>query len=443
MSTDARAAAAVTAVILLVLLVLAGARLSPRLPAYVREVRGAEPADGDFSGDERRRGRRLRQRLRPLAYGRLLLDLALAVALGATGLGAWLVETAARPLGGRWYWQAPLGALLLLLLGLVVGLPLDVAREQVLRDEGLSVQSWSSWALDRLKGLLLGVVLVGVLALGGYALLRAAPNWWWTIAAVLAAALTVLLSFVFPAVVEPIFARFRPMPDGALRDGLLAMAARDGVPVRDVLVADASRRTTALNAYVSGFGRTRRIVVFDTLLDTAAEDEVRLVVAHELGHAAERDVLIGTGLGACAAALGTVLVALALSSSALLDAADARAADDPRGLGLVLLVVTVLGLVSGPVSNAASRRIETRADLHSLELTRDPDSFVASERRLALTNVADLAPSRLAYLLFASHPSVPERIAAARRWAEAHGLPVPGPLLRPTDGVPVGGRAGR
>jgi STE24 endopeptidase len=208
-------------------------------------------------------------------------------------------------------------------------------------------------------------------------------------------------------------------------------------------VADASRRTTALNAYVSGFGRTRRVVVFDTLLHTATEDEVRLVVAHELGHAAERDVLVGTGLGACAAALGTVLVALAVSSSALLDAAHADSAGDPRGLGLVLLVTSVLGLVSGPASNAASRRIETRADLHSLELTRDPVAFVASERRLALTNVADLTPSRLAYLLYASHPSVPERIATARRWAAGEGLPEPGPLLAAGGRAPVAEAIGR
>src|SRR4029077_12310053 len=106
--------------------------------------------------------------------------------------------------------------------------------------------------------------------------------WWWSIGAVLGATLVVVLSFAYPIVVEPVFNSFTPMPAGELRTSLLTMAARDGVPVRDVLVADASRRTNSLNAYVSGFGATRRIVVYDTLLKDATPDEVRLIVAHEL-----------------------------------------------------------------------------------------------------------------------------------------------------------------
>jgi Zn-dependent protease with chaperone function len=199
-----------------------------------------------------------------------------------------------------------------------------------------------------------------------------------------------------------------------------------------VLVADASRRTTALNAYVSGFGRTRRVVVYDTLLGSASAAEVRVVVAHELGHAAERDVLTGTLLGAGGAALGVLLTAVAVASPTLLGRADATGVGDPRALGLVLLVGTLLGLVSGPVSAALSRRIEIRADLHSLDLTADAEAFVRSERILALVNRADLEPPRLAYLLFASHPTVPERIAFARQWALAAGLRVPGPLADPT-----------
>ncbi|HSP39418.1 MAG TPA: M48 family metalloprotease [Frankiaceae bacterium] len=442
MSADARVAVGLTAGVLLILLLVGGVRMAPRLPAYVRDARGAPPAPGDFSDEECRRGSALRRRLRPLTYARMLLGLGLAIAMGATELGADLVETVARPFGGGWLWEAPLGVLALLVLSSLIGLPCDVAGERVLRAAGLSVQSWPSWASDRAKGLLLAGAVSVLLALGGYGLIRALPNLWWIVAALLAAALTVLLSFVFPVLVEPIFSRFRSLPEGDLRNELLAMARHDGVPVRDVLVADASRRTTALNAYVSGFGRTRRIVVFDTLLVAASAEEVRLVVAHELGHAAERDVLRGTALGAVGAALGTLLVALALSSASLLDAVGGTAPGDPRTLGLVLLVGSLLGLVTGPLSNAASRRIETRADLHSLELTHDPVAFVASERRLALTNVADLTPSRLAYLLFASHPAVPERIATARRWAEQHGLAAPGPLIG-GGAVPVGGRAER
>src|SRR5207248_550589 len=121
-----------------------------------------------------------------------------------------------------------------------------------------------------------------------------------------------------PVLVEPVFNRFTPMPPGPLRTDLLALAARDGVPVRDVLVADASRRTRAVNAYVSGLGPIRRIVVYDTLLDQAPPAEVESVVAHELGHAKDNDVLTGTLIGALGAAAAVCGLYLLGSWTALL-----------------------------------------------------------------------------------------------------------------------------
>jgi STE24 endopeptidase len=242
------------------------------------------------------------------------------------------------------------------------------------------------------------------------------------------AAFVFTFSFIYPVVLEPVFNKFTPMPAGPLRESLLELAKDDGVPVRDVLVADASRRTTALNAYVSGFAGTRRIVVYDTLVDTAPPEEVRLVVAHELGHAKRQDVLVGTALGALAVAAAMPTLWLALRSPGLLRRAGADSAGDPRGVALVLLLVTALATVTGPVSSLVSRRIEARADVHSLDLSRDPQSFVAAERRLALTHLSDLDPPTLIYGLFYTHPTTPERIALARTWARAHGVPEPGDL---------------
>jgi STE24 endopeptidase len=192
------------------------------------------------------------------------------------------------------------------------------------------------------------------------------------------------------------------------------------VPVRDVLVADASRRTTRVNAYVSGLGRTRRVVVYDTLVRASHQDELALVVAHELAHVRHRDVLWGTAASAVAAA-GAVLLAVVLFDRGSLDRLlGVEGLGDPLAAPGLLLLAAAGGLLAAPVANLASRWSEARADWVALEVTRDPATAVAVERRLALENRADLRPNRLLLALFASHPSTMARIAQAWLWAERH-----------------------
>jgi STE24 endopeptidase len=312
----------------------------------------------------------------------------------------------------------------------VVVLPLDAWAESVRRRYGLSTQTWGTWLVDVAKSYGVALVITLVVLFGVFALIRWSPQWWWAWGAAAGALLVVVVSFAYPVVVEPVFNKFTPLQEGPLRTSLLDMAERDGVPARDVLVADASRRTTALNAYVSGFGATRRIVVYDTLIKKASPDEVRLVVAHELGHAKRGDVLLGTLLGALGAATLVCVLALALRSEGLLRRAGVSSAGDPRALALLLAIVAVIAAVSGPVQVLVSRRIETRADVHALDLTRDPQTFVEMQRRLSVTNLSDLDPPPLVFGLFATHPTGPQRIALARDWARLQGVPAPPPLAR-------------
>jgi STE24 endopeptidase len=393
---------------------------------------GDTPVDParDFAAAEQAREDAFHAQTRPLAYASMLLGLAVAALLGLTPLGARLVAAVARPLGGGWVWQVLLGGLAVSLVGWLVTLPLSARREVVLRRYGLSTQNWGSWFADQAKGLAIGAVLLFVVLVVLFGLARRFPQGWWLPAAASSALLVVIVSFAYPVLVEPVFNKFAPMPDGPLRSSLLELARRDGVPVRDVLVADASRRTTALNAYVSGFGATRRIVVYDTTVKTADPDAIRLITAHELGHAKRNDVLHGTLVGALSLAAGVIVLSLALGWPALLRRAGADGPGDPRALALVLLVATVLGTLGGPVQQLVSRRIEARADVHALGLTREPDPFAAMQRRLALANLSDLDPSPVDYVLFASHPTAPERIALARDWARLNRL-LPPPDLAP------------
>jgi STE24 endopeptidase len=407
-----RSAPAVALVVLLAALAVALAVTVPwtTLPGGVPDA----AATRDFSAEQIAREVAFHDQVRPWSYGALVLGLVVAGLLGLTRVGARLVTAVARPLGGGWVWQVLLGTLALTVVGALAVLPLRARSESVLRDYGLSTQTWATWSLDLLKGLLITSVVIGLVLVLLVGLARSAPRLWWALGAAATAGVVVLGSFGYPLVVEPVFNDFRPLPAGELRDDLLALADRDGVPVEQVLVADASRRTTALNAYVSGFGGSRRIVVYDTLLEQAPPREVELVVAHELGHAERRDVLVGTLLGALGAAAAVCALALVLSFPPLLRRAGASGPGDPRVVPLVLLLIAVTTLLTAPVSNLVSRKVEARADLHALALTGDVQTFVDTQRRLALTNLSDLDPHPLAYAFFATHPSVTERLALAR-----------------------------
>ncbi|MCG5461218.1 M48 family metallopeptidase [Micromonospora sp. MED01] len=376
---------------------------------------------GDLPAEQVAKGREFRAALRPGGYAALAVGLLIALALGLTPFGGRLVELVGRPFGGHWAAQAVLGGLAVVLVADLVTLPFAAWRQSVLTRYGMSTNGWSGWAVDLLKSYAVSAVIGAVALFAFYAVIRLAPRWWWAFGAAGAAVLVGLLSFVLPVLVEPVFNRFTPMEQGPLRTELMSMAARDGVPVRDVLVADASRRTRAVNAYVSGLGPTRRVVVYDTLLREATPAEVTAVVAHELGHAKDSDVAAGTLTGALGAAAAVVALYLLGSWGPLLRLAGVDSVAQPRAFPLLVALVTVAGLVAAPVQALMSRRVEARADAHALALTNDPESFESMQRRLGSVNLGDPDPPRWEYLYSASHPSTVERMAAARAYAREAG----------------------
>ena len=254
----------------------------------------------DFTAAELHRLHSFRSAIHPPAYLSYAVSVLVPLLLGFTPWGARLVTAVARPLGGGWFWRVVLGGLVLLLVVRLLELPFSIWSERVLRRYGISTQHWGAWTVDQLRGLGIALALaLPVLALA-YGMLHWLPRWWWAGAAGLVAALVLGISFAYPVVIEPLANKFTPLPAGPLRTSLLQLAAEDHVKVSDILVADASKRTTAENAYVSGFGATKRVVLYDTLLSQNENqpEQVRLVVAHELGHAKNQDVLTGTIEGA-------------------------------------------------------------------------------------------------------------------------------------------------
>jgi STE24 endopeptidase len=387
--------------------------LPPRpLPAGVRA-----DVDRDFTAEQQARAAAYQRATRPLGILAVLISSLWILVLGFTSLGSdWM-----RSVGTSAWAQVVLGLGAILVMGRLLTLPTSIRGRMLALRAGLATGSWRSWAWDQAKGLAVSLVLALAAAGGLVWVMGLLPQSWWWVAAVAAVALVVLLSFVLPVLVEPLFLRFRPLAPGEQRHELLALGERAEVEIADVLVADASRRTTALNAYVSGFGATRRVVVFDTLVERAPAGEVEVVVAHELGHVVHRDVAVGTAIAAVAAGLGVVALSLALSWGWLLERAGA--AYGPTMLPLALALGTLAGLVASPLQAALSRRVEAHADRFALELassTADPATVAATysamQRRLALDNLAPLRPNRLLYVWFATHPSVPERLALTRDW---------------------------
>ncbi len=377
-----------------------------------------------FTPAEIERARRYRRPIYAALFLGLGLELGALAALAFSAAGDWLYE----PVEGLPWWGGGFAFPALVVAALaVLRLPLAFWRGYLHEHRfGLSTQTVGGWLLDRAKVICVGVTLTAAVLASLVSLARWLPGAWPAVAAPGAAALVFLLGLVAPLIFEPLFNRFRPLADEALTAELRALAERAGVPVAGVLVADASRRTRKANAYVSGLGPTRRVVLHDTLLDRVAAPEVRLVTAHELAHRRERHVAKGTALQALGAAAVVLVLWGLLSESRVLEAVGASGAADPRMIPFVLLVAGGLDLLGLPFVAALSRRWERVADRVSLELTGDVASFEAAHRALAESNLADLDPPRALYLLLFTHPTQPERLEAARRWRATAGAPPPG-----------------
>ena len=367
-------------------------------------------ADDVFTVAEIERGEHVSGLLRLAGWGNLVLSVVVAALLGFTRLGSAVVGR----LPGRWWVRTILAALLVTAIGRLATLPLAWSAQRVELSEGLSRQAWGSWVADQALGLGVSWTFATIALLMLVGLARRVPRTWPVWAALAAAGFTMLGSFTYPVVVEPLFNDFTPMARGELRSDILALAEREEVAVEDVLVADASRRTTRLNAYVSGFGSTRRVVVYDTLLTGLPREQVEIIVAHELAHAKHRDVLTGTMLGAVGAAFGVGLLALVIGGRRVLRQVDADGAGDPRLVPCLLGLALVGSLLASPVQSTVSRAVEARADRTSLETTGETETFVAMQKQLALRALADPTPPGWSQFWFGSHPTTLQRIGLAR-----------------------------
>ena len=303
----------------------------------------------------------------------------------------------------------------------IVAIPMSYVGGYVLEHRyGLSNQTRVAWALDQFKGM---AVALPFTAIGANVVLEIIERWpkrWWAITTALALPVTALLSQLAPVLLMPIFNRFEPLKDTELATRLKTLASKSGIDVANVLQMDMSRQTNKANAFFTGMGRTRRIVLADTMLNSFSPEEIEVVVAHEIAHQAHGDLWRFV-------ALGTIFTA-GLSWSVNFVASRVLGKYGERlhipslahvtALPLLSWLLSVIAMALAPVQNMYSRRLERRADTYALELTRDPSAFESAMRRLGEINLADPNPSAFVKYTMYSHPPISERIARARRFAK-------------------------
>lgn len=343
---------------------------------------------------------------RAARYHRLRRQASIAATVAGV---AWLAVLAATRGGSTL--PLPLFILFIALGWECLSLPFTFYRSFLLdRKYGLSSESIRTWFTDHGKALALGLIVSELAGIAVYGSMRIAGGVWWAMATAIFGVAALLISGVAPVLLMPLFYQFKPLTREALRQRLLTLSERASVPALGVFEWGLGEKTTRANAALVGLAGTRRILVSDTLLKDYSEDEIEVILAHEIAHHVHRD--LWTGL-----ILETLVVAAALWGA---DAVLRRAGYVPTDLSLLPLLVLAIGAISfllSPLGNAWSRHNERRADRFALDLTARPAAFISAMRRLGSQNLAEERPSPLVLWFFHTHPTIEQRIAAARDYS--------------------------
>jgi STE24 endopeptidase len=339
--------------------------------------------------------------------------------IGASLLLALLFTPASTALASLLAFPFPWSAALYLLTlaagyGVIMA-PLSYHYDFVLPHRyGLSNQNLASWLRDRVKAsgleLLLGLCLVIIV----YWLIGHLPALWWLAAALVMFSVSLILTWLTPTFLIPLFFNLKPLEEGELKEKLVNLAGRAGVDIAECLTMDLSSKATTANAMLSGWGKSRRIIFSDTLLRGYSWDEIEVTLAHELGHRLHHDIPKLIGLQAATFLLAFYLANLALSTGVVLF--SLQGITDIAGLPWLILILAMLVLVLQPALNWYSRRLERAADETALALSNNPQAFIALMTKLTDQNLAEAEPGQWAKLLFYDHPTYNERIKLAHNY---------------------------
>jgi len=333
-----------------------------------------------------------------------------------TGASSALRDVAASAAGGSFLLTVFIYVGLVALISEAIQLPLTFYVGVTLeRRFGLSTETTARWWRDHAKAAVMGYIFASAAAAIVCSLVRWSPDRWWIAAAIAFAVILVGLAQLAPIVLLPLFYEFKPLDRPALRDRLVSLANRAGAQVLGVFEWRLGDRTRKANAALTGIGRTRRIILSDTLLADHSDDEIEVILAHELAHHVHGDIWRGIALETGLLALGFLLADLVLT--ACVGRFGITAKWDPAALPLLMLAGGAVSIALKPLANALSRSHERRADRYALQMTGNVSAFTSAMKRLGAQNLAEERPSRLVQWLFYTHPPVAARIEFAQAWS--------------------------
>lgn len=333
----------------------------------------------------------------------------------SAGWSAALRDRAAAATGGISILTVVLYVIALALLSEALQIPFAFYQGVTLeRRYGLSTQTTGQWWIDQGKAAAVGLVLALMAALIVWGLLRVSPERWWLIASACFIVLLVVMAQLAPVYLLPLFYTFRPLERPALVDRLLKLAERAETTILGIFEWKMSEKTRKANAALTGIGRTRRILLSDTLLAEHSDDEIEVILAHELSHHVHHDIWKALAVEAVLLTLGLYLADRVLEMMS--DRFGLMGKGDVAALPMLLLAVGAVSILLLPAVNALSRAHERRADRYALDMTGNAAAFMSAMKRLGAQNLAEERPSRLVEVLFYSHPPMAARIEAARAW---------------------------
>lgn len=311
------------------------------------------------------------------------------------------------------------GLLFFALPGLAAGLvsiPFDYYRIFVIEENfGFNTRTLKIWLLDMLKASLVGLVLGGMILSGILIMVKYGGKIWWVWAWLIFSAFQVLVSILYPSVIAPIFNAFTPVEDTNLADKIQQLAAKEGLTLRGIYQMDATRRSHHTNAYLSGLGKAKRIVLFDSLIGSHEDDEILAVLSHEIGHLKRHHIAKQLIMIGITSFILLFLASKLMSWELMYRSFGFETAPLYAGLFLVAMLWQPIGFFFGPLAMALSRRYEREADRYSFKIQGTPVPLIKALKKMALDNLSNLRPHPLYVLLNYSHPPLVQRIGRLQR----------------------------